>query len=261
MTQIGPLVRLVEQLQRLPGIGPKGAQRLAFHLLRQPRDDVNALIEAAVDAHGSVDVMINNAGLGGSARLVDMTDEELERARELMSKQRDLLRFYWTDNTAVEQALASGELVASYAWNSALIELKKQNVPVAYMKPKEGIYTWVCGFSLIEGGDGDDAMSGNDGDDHMDGQDGVDTMLGQAGAQRGGVAPESLEEIGAVLPAFPHLVEEQRAEQDEPERVPDGIERAYPHAPIVLPAAPGSRLTFRGGRARARAPEIGRAHV
>ena len=46
MTQVGPLVRLVEQLQRLPGIGPKGAQRLAFHLLRQPRDDVNALIDA-----------------------------------------------------------------------------------------------------------------------------------------------------------------------------------------------------------------------
>jgi recombination protein RecR len=46
MTQVGPLVRLVEQLQRLPGIGPKGAQRLAFHLLRQPRDDVNALLDA-----------------------------------------------------------------------------------------------------------------------------------------------------------------------------------------------------------------------
>ncbi len=46
MTQVGPLVRLVEQLQRLPGIGSKGAQRLAFHLLRQPRDDVNALLDA-----------------------------------------------------------------------------------------------------------------------------------------------------------------------------------------------------------------------
>ena len=46
MTQVGPLVRLIEQLQKLPGIGPKGAQRLAFHLLRQPRDDVNALLDA-----------------------------------------------------------------------------------------------------------------------------------------------------------------------------------------------------------------------
>src|SRR5216110_3487533 len=41
-----PLVRLIEELQRLPGIGPKGAQRLAFHLLRTPREQTDALIEA-----------------------------------------------------------------------------------------------------------------------------------------------------------------------------------------------------------------------
>ena len=46
MTRLGPLAALIEQLQRLPGIGAKSAQRLAFHLLRQPRDDVEALIEA-----------------------------------------------------------------------------------------------------------------------------------------------------------------------------------------------------------------------
>ena len=46
MTELGPLQVLVDQLQRLPGIGAKGAQRLAFHLLRQPRDDVEALVEA-----------------------------------------------------------------------------------------------------------------------------------------------------------------------------------------------------------------------
>ena len=38
--------------------------------------EVTALIDAAVDAHGGVDVMMNNAGLGGSARLVDMTDDQ-----------------------------------------------------------------------------------------------------------------------------------------------------------------------------------------
>jgi recombination protein RecR len=41
-----PLVRLIEQLQRLPGIGPKGAQRLAFHILKNPRDDADRLIDA-----------------------------------------------------------------------------------------------------------------------------------------------------------------------------------------------------------------------
>lgn len=39
-------------------------------------DDVQALIAAAEAEMGHVDVLINNAGLGGSARLVDMTDEQ-----------------------------------------------------------------------------------------------------------------------------------------------------------------------------------------
>jgi len=41
-----PLVRLIEELQRLPGIGPKGAQRLAFHILRTPLEQVERLAGA-----------------------------------------------------------------------------------------------------------------------------------------------------------------------------------------------------------------------
>ena len=39
-------------------------------------DDVQALVAAAVEHLGGIDVMINNAGLGGSAPIVDMTDEQ-----------------------------------------------------------------------------------------------------------------------------------------------------------------------------------------
>lgn len=49
MTEVKPLARLIEQLQRLPGIGAKGAQRLAFHLLRQPREEVDQLLDAVRD--------------------------------------------------------------------------------------------------------------------------------------------------------------------------------------------------------------------
>jgi recombination protein RecR len=41
-----PLVRLIEELQRLPGIGPKGAQRLAFHILKTPREQAERLVDA-----------------------------------------------------------------------------------------------------------------------------------------------------------------------------------------------------------------------
>ncbi len=41
-----PLTRLIDELRRLPGIGPKSAQRVAFHLLRGTREDAARLSEA-----------------------------------------------------------------------------------------------------------------------------------------------------------------------------------------------------------------------
>ena len=41
-----PLIRLIEELQRLPGIGPKGAQRLAFYILKTPREQADRLADA-----------------------------------------------------------------------------------------------------------------------------------------------------------------------------------------------------------------------
>ncbi len=41
-----PLTELIEQLRRLPGIGAKGAQRLAFHILKTPREDAERLCDA-----------------------------------------------------------------------------------------------------------------------------------------------------------------------------------------------------------------------
>jgi recombination protein RecR len=41
-----PIVRLVEELQRLPGSGPKSAQRLAFHILKTPREETDRLADA-----------------------------------------------------------------------------------------------------------------------------------------------------------------------------------------------------------------------
>src|SRR6478672_8135556 len=49
-----PLVRLIEELQRLPGIGPKGAQRLAFHILKAPREQAERLADALRDVKTSV---------------------------------------------------------------------------------------------------------------------------------------------------------------------------------------------------------------
>jgi recombination protein RecR len=49
-----PLLRLVEELQRLPGIGPKGALRLAFHILKTPREQADRLVDAVRDVKEQV---------------------------------------------------------------------------------------------------------------------------------------------------------------------------------------------------------------
>jgi len=41
-----PVARLIDELRRLPGVGPKSAQRIAFHLLRGAREDATRLSEA-----------------------------------------------------------------------------------------------------------------------------------------------------------------------------------------------------------------------
>ena len=45
-----PVQALIDELGRLPGIGPKSAQRIAFHLLKVPVDDANRLAHAITDA-------------------------------------------------------------------------------------------------------------------------------------------------------------------------------------------------------------------
>lgn len=49
-----PVQFLIDELGRLPGIGPKSAQRIAFHLLKVPADDANRLALAISDAKDKV---------------------------------------------------------------------------------------------------------------------------------------------------------------------------------------------------------------
>jgi spermidine/putrescine transport system substrate-binding protein len=107
--------------------------------------------------YDSVDGAVSSAALLlGFKNIGTLDDDQLAKVKDLMIKQKPLLRYYWTDQSSVEQGLASGELVAAYAWNASVVQLKKQGVPVAYMNPKEGILTWVCGMALVVGATGDE---------------------------------------------------------------------------------------------------------
>lgn len=46
---VEPVARLIDELNKLPGIGPKSAARLAFYLLKSPKEQTQALAEAILD--------------------------------------------------------------------------------------------------------------------------------------------------------------------------------------------------------------------
>ncbi len=50
----GPVQDLIDELGKLPGIGPKSAQRIAFHLLKLPREDATRLSRAIVEVKDRV---------------------------------------------------------------------------------------------------------------------------------------------------------------------------------------------------------------
>ncbi|MEB3283822.1 MAG: recombination mediator RecR [Candidatus Sericytochromatia bacterium] len=49
-----PLARLIEELEKLPGIGPKSSQRLAFHLIKQPEAAITHLANTLLEAKQQV---------------------------------------------------------------------------------------------------------------------------------------------------------------------------------------------------------------
>ena len=68
--------RLGEAADQLAALTTGGSKPLAVVCDVTKEEQVQALFDAVVAEHGRVDVMVNNAGLGGTANLIDMRDEE-----------------------------------------------------------------------------------------------------------------------------------------------------------------------------------------
>jgi recombination protein RecR len=50
----GPVQDLIDQLGRLPGVGPKSAQRIAFYLLKLPKEDAERLAQAIIEVKARI---------------------------------------------------------------------------------------------------------------------------------------------------------------------------------------------------------------
>jgi spermidine/putrescine transport system substrate-binding protein len=92
---------------------------------------------------------------GIMAGLVDpfdyTSDDSLAKARAKLEELMPQLRYFVPDSTTLEQGLASGEIVATTAWNESIGRLRKQGLAVKFMEPKEGAMTWVCGVGIVKG--------------------------------------------------------------------------------------------------------------
>ncbi len=87
------------------------------------------------------------------ARMIGVDAYTMDEAgwRKVEAKMRALLpqlRFVSSDDTALAQGLASGELVAAMSWRTTFAGLVKEGKPVAYLEPKDGMFTYVCGLTL-----------------------------------------------------------------------------------------------------------------
>lgn len=67
MSYTQPLARLIEAFQTLPGVGPKTAQRLAFHVLKQPLNAVQNFAEALLEAKDKIGFCSSCYNLSGQS--------------------------------------------------------------------------------------------------------------------------------------------------------------------------------------------------
>lgn len=84
-------------------------------------------------------------------------DADFAKIGEALRAQRDLSRFYWDSGATIEQALASGEVIAAPTWNGSVGLIKQQGAPVEMMDPKEGALCFVAGLVFIKGAEHTDA--------------------------------------------------------------------------------------------------------
>ena len=84
--------------------------------------------------------------------------ERLDQVADMIRKQRNLVRLYYPDVTTGVQAIASGEVVISYAWSEFLQPLRDEGIPFRWAKPKEGLISYNCGLALRDGNASEEAQ-------------------------------------------------------------------------------------------------------
>jgi spermidine/putrescine transport system substrate-binding protein len=83
----------------------------------------------------------------------NMTPQQWEKVQAKLRALVKQTRMVSSDNTALVQGLASGEIVAAMSWRTVYTMLKAEKKKVIYMNPPGGIFTYVCGLVMHKNAD------------------------------------------------------------------------------------------------------------
>ncbi len=87
----------------------------------------------------------------GFKKPYDQSDSELKQSQKLLKSKKHLAAMFWSSETDMDNAFASGDLWIAYAWPYDWVAMKAKGLKVAYMLPKEGPMSWIGMLMLGKG--------------------------------------------------------------------------------------------------------------
>jgi spermidine/putrescine transport system substrate-binding protein len=134
-------------------LAPEYAQSQSWDILFDPRYKGRVAVLDGVD-----DVIPMIAHMIG-VDAYTMSEADWRRVQAKLRQLLPQLRFVSSDATALTQGLASGELVAAMSWRTTFAALNKEGKPVAYLEPRGGMFTYVCGLTMHAGANEEKALA------------------------------------------------------------------------------------------------------
>jgi spermidine/putrescine transport system substrate-binding protein len=123
-------------------LAPEYAKSQSWNILFDPKYKGRVSVMDGVD--DTVPFIARMAGVNA----YDMSEADWARVQAKLRELVPHLRFVSSDDTALAQGLASGELVAAMSWRTTFAALNREHKPVAYLNPPGGIFTYVCGLVM-----------------------------------------------------------------------------------------------------------------
>jgi spermidine/putrescine transport system substrate-binding protein len=123
-------------------LAPEYIGRESWEILFDPKYKGRVAVLEGVD--DTIPFVAHMIGVDG----YNMTSDDWQKVQAKLRELIGQARYVSSDNTSLAQGLASGELVAAMSWRVVYASLRRQGIPVAYMNPPGGIFTYVCGLVM-----------------------------------------------------------------------------------------------------------------